>query len=404
LGLSVQPLRGLNAFGFVLLACAPAGPSDAGPDAMEQGRQFSTDRATRRAALENSLIESENAYARERLQHYAVEGAWDELPELRPRVGAIVVRGDAIEIEPVEALFARDVEWTESAILELGALAFRSWPAQLLPTLELEFANQAAGQVVAKRGLWTDATGAVGGLVLAEYDSGSSALAATCASCHSAVNRAGERVDGPASDIELSDGSNVDGWGPGTVDVTADAVDNPVAMPDLRATVHQSRLHWSGNLRNDGLALAVRIDTLLITNGSALARPPRQLAFALAYYIEQLGSGSRGPRNEGRGAELFEVECQRCHDRSDGAGDWVSAETVGTDPRVAGSPSRGTGGYRVPSLFRVAQRSRLTHLGWELDLSEFLSPERVERYPGHAFGLDLDDAEREALVEHVRAF
>lgn len=317
-------------------------------------------------------------------------------------MGAVLLRDGTLEWEATDALFVEDVQWTEAAILELGALAFRRWPAQPLPTLELEleFSNQDAESVIATRGLWLDAEGAVGGLIAVDYDTGPTVLAATCATCHARVNPAGRIVDGPASSLQLSDA--IDGWPVGTVDATADAVDNPVAMPDLRATLHQNRLHWTGNLENGLLALAVRIDTLLITNASGLARPPRQVAFALAYNIESLGEGRSAPRDDGTGARVFEDECRRCHEGIDGSGTWVSVDAVGTDARVAESPERGTGGYRVPSLFRVRERSRLTHRGWDLTLSAFLSEERLERYPGHPFGFDLDAEERAALVQYLR--
>jgi hypothetical protein len=188
-------------------------------------------------------------------------------------------------------------------------------------------------------------------------------------------------------------------WGQGHLDVTADARDNPVAIPDLRATRHQQRLHHTGNLYGGLEALAVRTETLLITARENVVRPPREVAFALAYYVWSLGDGR--PSRELTPSALFRTSCGRCHSGSTGAGGIISAAEVGTDEAAAESPIRGTGGYRAPTLRDVSQRARLTHLGWALTLEEFFAPERLTAHPGHPFGLDLDPESRQALVREL---
>jgi hypothetical protein len=100
--------------------------------------------------------------------------------------------------------------------------------------------------------------------------------------CHARPDPTGQLRHGLASDFDL--GALVgEHWGPGRVDVTADARDNPVAIPDLRATRRQQRLHHAGNLRGGLEALASRTETLLISARDDVVRPPREIAFALAY-------------------------------------------------------------------------------------------------------------------------
>lgn len=176
--------------------------------------------------------------------------------------------------------------------------------------------------------------------------------------------------------------------------MTVDGLDNPVLVPDLRATCHQKLLHHAGDLHNSLEALAVRTETLLITARAEVVRPPREVVFAIADYVWSLGA----PRSPvAPPSPLFVAQCGRCHSGATGAGELIADVEVGTDPAATASPARGTGGYRAPSLHGVSQRARLTHLGWPIGLREFLDPSRERRLPGHAFGFELSSAEREAL-------
>ncbi|HKO91195.1 MAG TPA: hypothetical protein VJU61_08585 [Polyangiaceae bacterium] len=383
----------------LLLGCArptSAPPAPASKE-LELGRRFVAELPFRRAALEKSLAVTENGEARSRLAHYAQAGEWEALPILNAEL-APVTMGSALGWA---RLWTGQVSWDEPALLALGQRAFEEWPAQRAPQLTPLLAaspTPATRRRLDSVGAWVDARGRVGGFVWARYPDGTTEPALSCASCHARPDSAGHLQHGPASDFDLGALVGED-WGPGRVDVTADARDNPVAIADLRATRHQQRLHHTGNLYAGLGALAVRTETLLITARDALVRPPREIAFALAYYVWWLGERSPGP--EPAPSALFHENCGRCHSGATGAGSIVSAAELGIDAAAANSPLRGTGGYRAPSLYRVSQRRRLTHLGWELTLEQFLSPERLTTHPGHPFGLDLDAERRQALVREL---
>jgi hypothetical protein len=366
---------------------------------LEAGQRFVTERSFRREALEKSLAVTENGEARLRLQHYAVANAWETLPVLNPELAPVI----AAQPPTLTRLWGGKVAWNEQALLELGRRAFEEWPAQRAPQLTALLGLPSRPASLGRQrldgiGAWRDDRARVGGFVWARYPDGTTEPALSCATCHARPNATGRLLHGPPSDFDLGSlvGKN---WGPGRVDVTADDRDNPVAIPDLRATRHQQRLHHSGNLYGGLTALAVRTETLLITARENLVRPPREVAFALAYYVWSLGE--HGPSLEPAPSTLFRESCGGCHSGATGAGGLVSAAEVGTDARATQSTLRGTGAYRTPSLHGVSQRRRLTHLGWALTLEQFLAPERLATHPGHSFGLDLDIPRRQALVREL---
>jgi hypothetical protein len=362
-------------------------------DELEVGRRFVSERSFRRAALERSLAVTDNGEARLRLTHYAVDGEWEALPVLKVESAPVVITGEAPALSRLEA---GDVAWNAQALLELGRRAFEEWPAQRAPQLRPVLEAPLDRRRLDAAGAWVDARGRVGGFVWARYADGTTEPALTCSSCHARPDAQGHLQHGLASDFDL--GASIrESWGAGRVDVTADARDNPVAIPDLRATRHQQRLHHAGNLRGGLEALALRTETLLVTARENNVRPPRELAFALAYYVWSMGKGEGAVATP---SALFRKNCGRCHSGETGAGGLVPASVVGTDAAATESPIRGTGGYRVPSLYRVSQR-RLTHLGWPITLEEFFDPARTQVYPGHAFGLDLDAERRSALVREL---
>lgn len=380
----------------LLLGCARPPPQ---PESEELGvgRRFVTELSFRRAALEQSLAVTTNGEARLRLEHYGRESGWEALPVLN----AELAPATKAATQPLARLWPGKVTWSEQALLELGRRAFEEWPAQRAPQLR-SVLGLAPGAAIDRRrveavGAWVDERGRVGGFVWARYPDGTTEPALSCASCHARPDQTGRLQHGPASDFDL--GALLgEGWGKGHVDVTADALHNPVAIPDLRATRHQRRLHHSGNLYASLEALAVRTETLLISARENLVRPPRELAFALAYYVWSLGKpGAPEPQP----SVQFRESCGRCHSGPTGAGGLVSAAELGMDPAATESSLRGTGGYRVPSLYRVSERRRLTHLGWALTLEQFLDPARLAAQPGHEFGLELDAERRRALVREL---
>ena len=400
-------LTAASALAVALPGCGQTSSSGAEDEhVLSLGKRYVDDQRFRRDVLEQSLLVRDNGYATLRLERYATAGGWDELPELEPSTAPLIYQAGSRADTPPEPFWTSEVEWTKPALMALGRRAFEHWPSQPLPVFDLALGEQDDPHLQSALGLWRDKTGWVGGLLAVSYPSGASTLAASCATCHARTDASGELIHGPASDFHLTRDSDDARSGPGKVDVTPDGVANPVAIADLRATVYQRRLHWTGNLANSLEALAVRIETLLVTNSGETVRPPRQLAFALALYVQSLGEAPAPIQtsNGEAGKRVFDATCKRCHSGAFGAGDWVSLDEVGGDPTVAHSPTRGTGGFRVPALRFLSSRTRLTHAGLNGSLEYFLQPTRRDVYPGHAFGLELSAADRAALVDYLASW
>jgi hypothetical protein len=367
---------------------------------LETGRRFVNEPEFRRAALEQSLAGRDDGDARLRLASYGAGRGWEALPVINPEVAPII----AGATPAFGKLWSGHVEWTEAALLELGRRAFEEWPAQRLPQAARWLPPASEPQHVDPRrldaiGVWTDERARLG-LVWARYPDGTTEPAVSCASCHARPGASGQLLPGVSSDFDL--GALVaEPWGRGHVDVTVDGLDNPVAIPDLRATRYQLRLHYSGNLINRLEALAVRTETLLITARANRVRPPREIAWAIAYYVWSLGEPARPAPAP---SPLFAEHCGHCHASPTGAGELVAVADVGTDDAAARSSARGTGSYRVPSLRGVSQRTRLTHLGWPVTLAEFLDPARHPALRGHAFGFELSQEQRAELVRELETW
>jgi mono/diheme cytochrome c family protein len=346
----IRHLRGLTA----ALAVALAGCAASGDDAT----RYLDDARFRRDTLVASLVNPANGYSRLRLEHYATgsAGDWDARPAWDP-VG-------------FDLGAARDPERR----VALGADAFHRYPVQLLAQ-----ANDTAPTVTVR---------------LAD---GSDGVALTCASCHARLVD-GALVDGLANErVEL-------GFGPGRVDVAPPPGEEPIAIPDLRVAALETNLQRDGAVRNGGLAtLAVRIETLIITSHGAAVRPPREIALALAAYVQSLAPAPAAPPMTTatmRGARVFAARCAPCHAPPAFAGPPVALDVVGTDPRVGESADRGTGGYRVPSLRGVSTRGRLLHDASVPNLAAMLDPKWA--HAGHPFSRDLPDADRAALLVYLQ--
>jgi hypothetical protein len=76
--------------------------------------------------------------------------------------------------------------------------------------------------------------------------------------------------------------------------------------------------------------------------------------------------------------------------------------SVGTDPALAMQTRKGTGYYKVPSLKGAWYRGPFQHAGAVQTLDEWFDPARLERVPGHPFGLTLTPADRRALVAFIK--
>jgi hypothetical protein len=339
-----QRLRGL----ILILAAGCAEPTWeaelASNDPRAVAEAFVDHSSFRQAALEASLNDPIRDYGLLRLEHYTSD--WNRLPVWDP-AGI----GEALP-ETDEALLALG----RRAFLTLPMSPSRQWPDLVDPTTLA----------------WADDLPAL-----------------SCASCHSAIVD-GERVLGlPDPSLDLSPT-----WPLGTVDPTSDGMTNPTTVADLRVVRHQAALHWSGTLDNSLAALAVRIDTLLITDMGAQARPPRVAPVAIAAWLWSLAETLPPIDTSHAGAGVFDVHCAACHGL-DGVAEPVLVDVVGTDPAAADSSTRGTGRYRVPSLRGVGQRSPLLHDGSVHSLDVLLDSQRMG---GHSFGQELDDADRALLL------
>ena len=322
-----------------LVACAPATPE----------QRYLGERSYRRERMAASLINPSNDYSRLRLAHYAAD--WDALPEWNPRVAAGAETPAALDLTDPQ----------------LGEHAFFRYPVQL----------------------WAKAPPGARSLVRVDA-AGGVVIAATCATCHS-TERNGAAVIGLANEaIDL-------GWGPGRVDVSTTDGSEPQRIPDLRPVRWLSHLHADATVTQpDVVALAMRLETLLITAHNQTVRPPREVTLALARYLWSLGPTSDPPANE-----TFDAHCGGCHPAPAFSGAPVAIERVGTDPAVGRSRDRGTGFYRPPSLRGVRDRALLLHDGSVRSLEELLDPARTT--PGHHFGSKLPAAERAEIIAYVRS-
>jgi hypothetical protein len=161
--------------------------------------------------------------------------------------------------------------------------------------------------------------------------------------------------------------------------------------------------------------------------------------YALAkflYALEPPPSPHPDDERARRGAEVFAREdCGRCHPAplytsneltpvpgfavpaALRATDAIRRRGVGTDPTLATTTRRGTGFYKVPSLRGVWYRGPFSHDGSVATLEDWFDPRRLEDgyrptgwnpgggprpVRGHRFGLDLEPADREALLAFLR--
>lgn len=344
-------------------------------DLLAQGREYVASIASRRAALERSVVSATNQYSALRLQKYAVpNGVWEQLPVASPSV-----RGLGSEEEVTDW----SVVWTHDGLMRAGRRAFLNYPMRGDRRLE---PMRAVTRETA--GFWVAGDGRVGGLVEV-----GDRLAWTCSTCHARPAADGTIQPGVPNgqldiaalyDIAGESNSLVAKWPIGTLDPSDDGTNNPSTVGDLRAVRYQTHLHWTGTLRNDLVALAVRIETLLIVSSGETHRPPRDLAFAVAYYLWHL---SETPSDER--SELYETNCGTCHG-ADGL-------TGGPLPWVETHPGRGTGFHRTPSLVGVTDRGRLLHDGSMDSLEQLLDAGPA----WHQYGRHLDDEDRAELIGYI---
>ena len=372
--------------------CADPVDSEATFDWVTEGTEFVQSAAVRRAVLEGSLVEPGNGYGRLRLENYATDGGWDALPEWNPPVTPVLVadvqRGgrlevDALRLRPMDVPDAALL--TDAQLLALGEAAFFGYPVQSAPLASQWLQAPDGG---ASSGLEADVFGRVGGLVAVQQADGSVAPWMTCATCHGDVVQ-GVRVAGRTNERMLG----------GRVDVTADGVDNPQAIVDLRPVSLQTHLHAAGTVVNGPAELAVRVDTLITTSLGQRQRAPRLIAWALARYLWSLEQTLPPvqPAVGSAGRQVFDRECSACHSVEGRSVEPVAMELVGTDEAAGRSSERGTGSWRVPSLRGVSLRSQYLHTANFRSLDAMFAPDR-DPDVGHTFGLALPFDERTALL------
>jgi mono/diheme cytochrome c family protein len=385
---------------------------DAGPTETPLQR-YLHDPKFRRAELVASLVLPSNGYSSLRLGHYdtGVPGDWSELPEWNPRSALLTDLGadwtaplgdDAVPLTIEAAASHGD----EAALRALGERAFFRYPVMIaaLPTSELDVRYDGMG-------FWRDAEHGLGGLVRAPLADGPSAVFVTCASCHAQSGEDGRLSIGrPNAKIFFGGGP----YAPGLVDVTSDSRSAPVRIADLRPVRFLSYLQADATVaQRDVISLAIRIETLLVTSRERLLRPPREISLGLALYIWSLADGAPSKSTltpaEQRGQVTFGAECARCHTPPSFTGEPVPIAEIGTDEPIAVSEERGTGSLRVPSLHFVATRGPLLSNGKAASLEVLMDPARVKAapyssswIPGHAYGLELDDAARADLIAYLR--
>jgi len=395
-----------------------------------------------RSELTASLVNPDNGYSKLRLAHYATgDGAdWDRLPEWNPPSEPIAAAeldapgGAAAAALPATAapltLPAPVSSPDDPALLALGQAAFERYPSQLAPYLSVALTSRDAA---AQYGLWVDPARGVGGLVRARMGDGSVALALTCSSCHARPAADGTLAPGvPNAKLDLGaailaaqgipaalSGDPRAAWGPGRLDVTTTAGTEPARIPDLRPVRFLTYLQQDATIRaRDLTTLAIRIETLLITSWGEAVRPPRVVALALAAYVQSLATSLPSVDQAGaaspNGAALFQATCAACHIPPAFTGEPVALAVIGTEPTLGLSADRGTGSYRVPSLRGVGTRGPLLHDGTLPSVDAMFDPARPSgafgqklhgtgAVPGHGYGLDLSDGERQDLLTYLHA-
>ncbi len=392
----------------------------------------------RHAALEASLTSHDNGYARTRLLSYALpDGGWDDLPEWNPLTAPLdrdqltrIERGEAVALpsdaERLPTLPSSTSSW--ETWRALGERVFFDLPLRAEPALALALAVPEQREAL---GIEADAAGTLPGVVVFRSVEGRAEVGITCALCHAAregdaiiAGRARRRLDfgrirlgalARRGAVDARTTERYTSWGPGRADVLEHLSEVPMAIPDLWGLRRLRYFTQGGTLTHTSpLALAIRQETQFIQANHLATRPPRSLVFALVIYLYSLAPPSRaGERSTlaSAGATVFAHECGRCHGDAVHSGELVPIDEIGTHPELATGRARGTGRYRPAPLIDVRNAAPYLHHGVVPSLEALLSRERLARdyaggpspgaIEGHAFGLDLAEDDRAALLAHL---
>lgn len=409
-------MRGIAHLSFVFwfVACVVgcgAEPIELAPPAASpvgDALSFINSPEARRSALERSVSVAETAYGQRRLDHYALSGAgitdsendWDLLPIFEPTVRPLRVPDQLVDRVggPVSELLDVSLALDDQVLsdwVRAGEQAFRNYPIVVDPTLRK---LRESSEAVREYGLSVEPDGTVNGAVEIQFPDGRWGVALTCAACHSFATEDGQRILGLSNrSFRIDELLGAYYWAPGTMDVTGDGIENPVQPADLRAILWQDRLHHSGNLGNGRIERMVRIETLMSSHQAYVVRPSRTVVASIALFLESLGEQLPRPDMASRGGEVFDAACASCHEGEGLSGPPIGVSRVQTDP-AASEGSRGTGGYRAPSLLGLADRGLLLHDGSARSLAGLLGLEPSD-HSGHPFGTNLPESDREALLD-----
>jgi hypothetical protein len=219
------------------------------------------------------------------------------------------------------------------------------------------------------------------------------------------------------------------------------SVFTPAQIPDLIGLEDRRYLDHTGVVRQRSIGDLMRYVALvqgansldrfgdfalldLLPDPGSLQRYSDAQLYALGRYLYSLAPppNPNGPgAQEPRGEAIFAREgCAACHTPplytsnaltpvagfavppGHAARETIIPRVVGTDPALALDTRKGTGYYKVPSLKGVWYRGPLQHSGAVRTLEEWFDPARLDRVPGHPFGLDLPAPERDALIAFLR--
>jgi mono/diheme cytochrome c family protein len=397
---------------LVLPSCRRAAADDPClADAAEPLRlldRFERDADFRRRCLLTSLGDQQNQYARDRVAHYRPDD-WGALPlaafRTRPVLPSDVGRPPPMPDDSWQVVAAEASPVTRDGLRRRGEQMFTRFPAQLerslLPVLRTAGAP-------ARYGLWQTAD-SVGGVVWVALPGGVFP-SLTCSSCHASLADGGLRPGVPNHQLDLGKAKDdyvnartlYSTWGPGREDIAADGQDNPVVIADLRPVRFQSHLHRTANVRNSLVALALRVETGLVTAHFGKVRPASNDAFALAYYLWTLGDAlDAKPAAQHPGREAFDRHCGGCHRGPALAGPPLLPAAIRSPLADMPNTARGTGKVRTPSLLGVSGRRRLLYGGEADGIDGLLDPARTRG--GHSVGASLTRDEREAIAAYLRA-
>lgn len=349
----------------------------------------------------------QNGYSKVRVAHYNEQG-WGSLPvadfKTRPvlptDLGKPLPTPDATWSKIPNGAFADSLE----GLRLRGEQLFTRFPAQVERSM-IPILKDKDGP--ARYGLW-QTSDSIGGLVWVALPGGVFP-SLTCSSCHSSVDSDGKlRLGVPNHQIDLGRAKDdynrqkslYSTWGSGRVDIAADDRDNPVVIADVRAVRYQQYLHRTANVKNSLTALALRVETGLITAHRNAVRPDRSDAFALAYYLWRLGDGLGAEATLTRpGRPAFAQHCARCHEGEAHSGKPVLPETIESPVAAMPSAARGTGTVQTTSLLGVSDRKRLLFGGEAWGLDALLDPNR--KVGGHYVGRQLSAVERNAIKGYL---